>query len=84
VEIVIASEANKLRVPTEAVLEGNRVLVRGDGDVVEEREIESGISNWRFTEVRDGLSPGDQIILSIDREGVEPGASVEIETEEAS
>ncbi len=84
VEIVIATEANKLRVPTEAVLEGNRVLVRGDGDVVEEREIESGISNWRFTEVRDGLSPGDLIILSIDREGVEVGASVEIETEEAS
>ena len=41
-------------------------------------------NNWITYEVRDGLSPGDQIILSIDREGVEAGASVEIEPEEAS
>ena len=84
VEVVIASEPNRLRVPTEAILEGNRVFVHGNDAVVEERKIETGIANWRFTEVLDGLDSGDQVILSIDRAGVEPGASVESESDEDS
>ena len=84
VEIVIAREANRLRIPTEAILEGKRVLKYTPEGLVEEVEIQTGISNWRFSEVREGLSSGDQVILSIDREGVEGGASVTPETEEAS
>ena len=84
VEIVIAREANRLRIPTEAILEGKRVLKYTPEGLVEELEIQTGISNWRFSEVREGLSSGDQVILSIDREGVEGGASVTPETEEAS
>ena len=84
VEIVIAREANRLRIPTEAILEGKRVLKYTPEGLVEELEIQTGISNWRFSEVREGLSSGDQVILSIDREGVEAGASVAPETEEAS
>jgi len=81
---VIAREANRLRIPTEAILEGKRVLKYTPEGLVEELEIQTGISNWRFSEVREGLSSGDQVILSIDREGVEGGASVTPETEEAS
>lgn len=84
VEIVIAREPNRLRIPTEAILEGKRVLKYTPEGLVEELEIQTGISNWRFSEVREGLSSGDQVILSIDREGVEAGASVAPETEEAS
>ena len=84
VEVVIASEPNRLRVPTEAILEGNRVFVHGNDAVVEERKIETGIANWRFTEVLDGVDSGDQVILSIDRAGVEPGATVESESDEDS
>lgn len=75
VEIVLDRRENVLRVPTEALLEGHRVLLHVDGEV-EERDIEADLSNWQYTEVLAGLSAGDEVILSIDREGVEPGASV--------
>ena len=52
VEIVLERRDNVLRVPTETVLENSRVLVYRDSDgTLESRQFESGISNWRFTEV---------------------------------
>jgi HlyD family secretion protein len=60
-------------VPTEALLEGHRVLVFVDGHL-EERTVEPGLSNWRNTEVRAGLAEHEQVVLSVDREGVEAGA----------
>lgn len=81
VEIVLDSREDVLRIPTEAVLEGNRVLVccRSDG-LIEERIIEPGISNWQFTEVVSGLEPGELIVTSVDREGVKPGVRAELES----
>jgi hypothetical protein len=38
------------------------VQVSKDG-VAEERVIQVGISDWQFTEVTDGLSEGEQIIV---------------------
>ncbi len=84
VEIVVAREEDRLRIPTEAILEGNRALVSSVDGLVEERKIETGITNWRFTEILDGLKQGDQVILSIDREGVVAGAAVEPEEDETS
>ena len=75
IEIVLATAASILRVPTEAILEGPRVLVNEDGTLVE-RRIETGLSNWRFTEARTGVDAGEEVVLSVDREGVEAGASV--------
>jgi HlyD family secretion protein len=72
-EVLLDARPDVLRVPTEAVIEGQRVLVLA-GDRLETREIEHGVSNWDFTEVTSGLEPGDLVVLSLDREGVEPGA----------
>jgi HlyD family secretion protein len=69
---------NVLRIPTSALREGRFVLVPEDGVLVE-REIEIGLKNWDFAEVRKGLSEGDQVVVSLDRVEVKPGASVEIE-----
>ena len=75
VEIVLARRQGVLRVPTEAVLEGNRVLVYGEPDGrLEARAFDAGLSNWRFTEVRSGLEAGERVVVSIGREGVEAGA----------
>lgn len=80
VEIVLERHDDVVRVPTEALLEDDRVLVYVGQDVpVEARTLRRGLSNWRFTEVLEGLEPGEQIVLSIDREGVEPGALVQPE-----
>jgi HlyD family secretion protein len=79
VEIILAASGEVLRVPTSAVLPGNRVLVLGAGGVLEERRIEPGLSNWEFTEVRSGLARGDRVVTSLERAGVKPGARAQAE-----
>jgi HlyD family secretion protein len=43
--------------------------------LIEVREIEVGLANWERTQVLSGLAEGDRVILSLDREGVEAGAT---------
>lgn len=81
VEVIIDSRQNSLRIPSEALLEGNRVYIYdADSSSIYEASIEIGLSNWKFTEVKSGLESDQQIVLSIDREGVEDGALVKIDT----
>ena len=81
VEVILAVRPDVLRVPTSALIEERRVLRVADGRI-EEREVETGLRNWDFTEVRTGLSAGDRVVLSLDREGVRDGAEVVVEGEE--
>ena len=75
VEIILDVREGVLRVPTEALLEGNRALVFDpERGVLEERKIEPGLSNWEFTEVRGGLREGESVVLTPEREGVVAGA----------
>ncbi len=80
VEIVIARHDDVLRVPTAAIIEGKRVLIVDADGVVASRDIKTGIGNWEYTEVLEGLAANDKVITSIDREGVVAGAKVKIET----
>ncbi len=80
IEIVLREKTKVLRIPTEAVNEGNRVLVFSEQDGrLEERKIETGLQNWDHTEVLSGLGEGEQIVISVDREGVEDGARAVID-----
>jgi HlyD family secretion protein len=74
VEVLLSSREDVLRVPTQALIEGSRALVLVDG-VLEEREITRGTANWEYVEVAGGLSEGELVVLSVDREGVEAGAA---------
>jgi HlyD family secretion protein len=74
VELILATRDDVVRIPTEAVLEGGRVLVFADGEL-EERTIRAGISNWEHTEVVEGLEPGERVVVSVDREGVKAGVA---------
>jgi len=75
VEVILDSRGEVLRAPTAAIQEGTRVLVyRPDDQRLEERRIETGLSNWEYTEVRSGLNAGEQVVLSLERKGVKPGA----------
>jgi len=79
VEIVHAVHENVLRIPTQTLLEGKRVLLyRADG-LLEERTITAGLANWEQTEIADGLKEGDQIVLSLDKPGIKAGARVQPE-----
>jgi HlyD family secretion protein len=74
VEIVLDTKSGVLRVPTAAIQEGARVLVFGAEDRLEQRTIETGLSNWEYTEVINGLGEGDRVVLSLERPGVMAGA----------
>ena len=73
IEIVVSGRDNVVRVPTPALMPGNRVLVLAAGGLLEERKIETGLANWEFTEVKAGLARGDRVVTSLEREGVKAG-----------
>lgn len=74
-EIVLDRREAVLRIPTEALLEADRVLVFDpDSGRLQARRVRTGISNWQYTEIRSGLQAGDSVVLSLDREGVVAGA----------
>jgi len=82
ITIVIDTSVDTLSVPSQAVMSGNSVyLINADG-TISEKEIEIGLSNWQRSEVLSGLSIDDQIVLSIDRAGLEDGVKVTIEETE--
>ena len=68
-----------VRVPTSALLEGGRVLVAAADGKLEERTIKTGLANWEFTEVLDGLTAGDKVVTSLERAGVKSGAHYVVE-----
>lgn len=78
-EIVLDTRNDVLRIPTESLLEGKRVLVL-NGTTIEERAVEPGLSNWKLTEVLSGVKEGDTVIVSVGREGVKPGAAAIVDT----
>ncbi|MBU2536166.1 MAG: HlyD family efflux transporter periplasmic adaptor subunit [Chloroflexi bacterium] len=65
VHILVAERNNVLLVPNQAITRlGMETLVQVSKDgVAEERVIQLGISDWQFTEVTDGLSEGEQVIV---------------------
>ena len=79
VEVVLAVRDDVVRVPTAALLEGGRVLVAGKDGKLEERKIRTGLANWEFTEVLEGLAAGERVVTSLERVGVKAGANYLIE-----
>jgi HlyD family secretion protein len=80
IEVILDEQDNVLRIPTEAILEGNKVLVFTADGLLEQREIKTGLNNWEWTQIVDGLSEGDEVVVSVEREGVEDGVAASRET----
>lgn len=78
-EIILEARGQVPRVPTQALLEGKRVLVFKNG-VLEGRELELGLGNWAYSEVKKGLTAGDRVVTSLEKEGVKAGIRASIET----
>lgn len=75
VEVIVDVRDEALRVPTEAVIEDERIMVLNtETGRLEERTVEIGLGNWEFTEITEGAKNGELVVLSLDRAGVEPGA----------
>ena len=79
-EIILRARDAVPRLPTAAILQGNRVLVVRDGTLVAV-PIQTGLANWEFTEITAGVRPGDAVVISLDRQEVHEGARARIERE---
>lgn len=75
-EVIVARRDRVLRVPTQAIQQDGTVLVLGQDDTLETRRIKTGLANWAYTEVTDGLAAGDRVLLSFDQEDVKAGTKV--------
>lgn len=78
IEITVTARDDVLRIPTSALMQGNKVLALDSDGILEERKVDSGLSNWEYTEIRHGLSRGERVVTSLDREGVKPGARARV------
>ncbi len=81
VEIIINSHSNVVRIPTESLLEGQKVFIYdADNKTIYKKQVTIGLSNWKYTEILKGLKKGEQVVTSIDRDGVIDGALVRLES----
>jgi HlyD family secretion protein len=77
VEVVLERHESVLRVPTEVLLDNDAVFVLSDGKALK-RRLKIGLRNWQFTEVLEGITKGDQIIINLDAEGLHEGVEVKV------
>lgn len=82
IEVILEAREDALRVPSYALLEGDRVLVVKGGKLAETK-VKTGLRNWEYAEVLEGVAAGDQVVISLDRPEVKEGARVTV-SEEAS
>lgn len=82
VEVIIDRHEQVLRIPTQAIRQQDKVLVLGQDDHLEERNVETGLANWAFTEVISGLKEGDQVLMSFDDENITAGVIVKPKTKQ--
>jgi HlyD family secretion protein len=83
VEVIVERKPSVPRLPANVLLDGRRCLVISTvnpGELrAEERELDIGIDNWRFAEIKSGLPLGAQVIESaVTGVHVKPGEKVSI------
>lgn len=76
-EIIIQQQEQVISIPTDALIEGNQVLVLAeDGETLKKVDLELGLSNWNWTEVISGLKLGQKVLTSLDNPAAIAGARV--------
>lgn len=76
IEAIIDHRENVLRVPTQVIRQDNKVWVLDQDSRLEEKTLKTGLANWAYTEVLEGLSEGDQVLLSGDNGEIKTGTQV--------
>lgn len=64
IEAIIDHRENVLRLPTQVIHQNNKVWVLNQDNKLEEHALKTGLANWVYSEVLEGLSEGDQVVLS--------------------
>ena len=82
VEIIVEVQPDTLRIPTQALLDGNRVYVYSQQDRrLHEKTISAGLSNWDNTQVIEGLQQDEFVVISTDQPGLEDGIRATVSEE---
>jgi HlyD family secretion protein len=81
VEVITDHLQNVLSVPTTALVEreGKKMIYLVQKGRANLKEVEIGLSNWNFTEVRKGLEEGEIIVENADAKGLKEGVEVKVE-----
>ncbi len=75
VEIILTVKDEVLRIPPSTLFEGQNVFVV-EQNRLSIRPVETGIRNWDFVEILNGVSEHDLVVASLDQEGLEEGLQV--------
>ncbi|MDE2388406.1 MAG: efflux RND transporter periplasmic adaptor subunit [Betaproteobacteria bacterium] len=81
IEVILQRKDDVLRIPTQAIRQNNKVWLVDSQNRLVEQSVETGLSNWSFTEVRSGLKAGDRVLIAFDKEGIKAGAAVQLKTQ---
>ena len=77
VEVVLERKDDVLRIPTQAIRQDKKVWLVDTNDRLAEQTLETGLSNWSFTEIRTGLKAGDRVLISFDQDKIKTGVAVQ-------
>jgi HlyD family secretion protein len=81
IEVILQRKDDVLRIPTQAIRQNNKVWLVDSQNRLVEQSVETGLSNWSFTEVRSGLKAGDRVLIAFDKEGIKAGAAVQLKAQ---
>lgn len=83
IEVILDERPQVVRLPTEALIDNRRVFVfdAAEGRLYE-KTITAGLSNWNWTEVVEGVTPGQQVVVNVDNPGLKDGAAALLLKEE--
>jgi len=79
VEVILEERAEAVRIPTSALMEGDRVFVVGADGKARSVAVRIGLRNWEYAQVLDGVREGDLVIVSLESERLKDGTRVRVE-----
>lgn len=78
VDVILEVRDRVLRVPSEAMIGDDRLFVfEPHQGMLTERQVVTGLSNWDFTEILDGVTDGELVVTSVDAAGIGDGVLAE-------
>lgn len=81
VTIVLSNVPRVLRVPTEALVNSNQIWALDADGKLHKRDLQLGIGNFTYTEVRSGLKEGELVVRSPDQPGLVDGVRAQAKSE---
>ncbi len=81
IEVLTDMLSNVISIPTQSIMDrqGKKMVYIIKDNRALLKEIDIGISNWNFTEIKNGLNEGDMVIIEPDTEGLKDNVKVKAE-----